>query len=80
MNAVIQASPEEMKDATLYLVGIENDGSYTNADCCSMCKRVIINAGISTVVARQADGGFKTILVSDWVKNDDSLDIDHEGY
>jgi dCMP deaminase len=80
MNAVIQASPEEMKDATLYLVGLENDGSYTNADCCSMCKRVIINAGISTVVARQADCGFKTILVSDWIKNDDSLDIDHEGY
>lgn len=80
MNAIIQASPEEMKDATLYLVGLENDGSYTNADCCSMCKRVIINAGISTVVARQADCGFKTILVSDWIKNDDSLDIDHKGY
>jgi len=80
MNAIIQASPEEMKYATLYLVGIENDGSYTNADCCSMCKRVIINSGINTVIARQADGSFKTIHVSEWINNDDSLDIDHRGY
>ena len=80
MNAIIQASPEEMKYATLYLVGIENDGSYTNADCCSMCKRVIINSGINTVIARQADGSFKKIHVTEWVNNDDSLDIDHEGY
>ena len=80
MNAVIQASPEEMKCATLYLVGIENDGSYTNSDCCSMCKRVIINSGINTVIARQADGSFKKINVTEWVNNDDSLDIDHNGY
>lgn len=80
MNAVIQASPEEMKFATLYLVGLENDGSYTNADCCSMCKRVIINSGINTVIARQADGSFKKIHVTEWINNDDSLDIDHEGY
>lgn len=80
MNAVIQASPEEMKYATLYLVGLENDGSYTNADCCSMCKRVIINSGINTVIARQADGSFKKIHVTEWINNDDSLDIDHEGY
>lgn len=80
MNAIIQASPEEMKFATLYLVGIENDGSYTNADCCSMCKRVIINSGINTVIARQADGSFKKIHVTEWINNDDSLDINHEGY
>ena len=80
MNAIIQASPEEMKYATLYLVGIENDGSYTNADCCSMCKRVIVNSGINTVIARQADGSFKKIHVTEWINNDDSLDIDHEGY
>ena len=80
MNAIIQASPEEMKCATLYLVGIENDGSYTNSDCCSMCKRVIINSGINTVIARQADGSFKKIHVTEWINNDDSLDIDHKGY
>lgn len=80
MNAVINADPLKRIGATLYLVGIENDGSYTNADCCSMCKRAIINSGISYVVARQSDGLFKTINIEEWVENDDSLDINHKGY
>lgn len=80
MNAIIQASKEEMEGATLYLCGIENDGSYTNADCCSMCKRVIINSGIETVIAQQSNGDFKVIPVSQWITNDDSLDINHIGY
>jgi dCMP deaminase len=79
MNAVINADPLRRIGATLYLVGIKNDGSYTEADCCSMCKRVIINSGISKVVFRTADGGTKEIDVSQWIDNDDSLSI-HEGY
>ena len=80
MNAVIQASPEEMKDATLYLVGIENDGSYTNADCCTICKRIIINSGIKNVIARQADGSYTDTPIQSWIDDDDTLDIDHKGY
>ena len=75
MNAVINASPEEMKGATLYLVGHENDGSFTNADCCSLCKRVIINSGIEHVVLRQSNGSFKTVDVSEWIEHDDSLNM-----
>lgn len=79
MNAIISASPEEMKGADMYLVGIENDGSYTpNADCCSMCKRAIINAGIGRVHI-MSTSRTKLVEVSDWVENDDSLDL-HEGY
>lgn len=80
MNAIINASKEEMKDATLYLVGVEPDGKYTKADCCAMCKRAIINSGISKVVARQSATEFKEIDVNDWIVNDDSLDSDHKGY
>lgn len=80
MNAVIQASAEEMKGSILYLCGIENDGSYTNAAPCAMCKRVIINAGIEYVIARQADGHIEVTPVLDYVNNDDSLDINHSGY
>lgn len=81
MNAIIQASAEEMKDATMYLCGIENDGSYTNADCCAMCKRQVINAGIKQVIMRQSDGkAYKVIDVNIWIVNDDSLDINHVGY
>ena len=79
MNAIINADPIKRKDARMYLVGIENDKSYTEADCCSMCKRMIINAGISEVVFRTADGSIRVIKVQEWVDNDDSLTI-HEGY
>ena len=80
MNAIIQASKEEMEGATLYLVGVEPDGSYTNADCCAMCKRVIINSGIEKVVAKQKNGMYLVIPVKEWVRYDDSLDINHKGY
>ena len=79
MNAIINASPDRRKDATLYLVGLENDGSFTEADCCSMCKRMIINSGITKVVFRTKDKGVRTVVVQEWVENDDSLII-HEGY
>lgn len=80
MNAIIAADKEEMMGAVLYLVGIENDGSITpKADCCAMCKRMIINSGISIVVIKTPDG-FKPINVSEWVTQDDSLDMKHEGY
>lgn len=79
MNAVISAGRSACIGGTLYLVGKENDGSYTEADCCSMCKRVIINAGIKRVVMRTHSGGIKEVDVKDWITNDDSLTI-HEGY
>ena len=53
MNAIISASRKDMKGSTLYLVGVEPDGSYTkNAEPCSMCKRLIINAGIESIIIR----------------------------
>ena len=80
MNAIINASKEEMEGAILYLVGVEPDGSYTNADCCAMCKRVIINSGIEKVVAKQKNGMYNIIPVKEWIEHDDSLDINHRGY
>lgn len=80
MNAIINASKEEMEGATMYLVGIENDGSYTkNADCCSMCKRTVINSGIEKVIIATGEGKHKCINVTEWITNDDSLTL-HEGY
>ena len=53
MNAIISASRKDMKGSTLYLVGVEPDGSYTkNTEPCSMCKRLIINAGIESIIIR----------------------------
>ena len=39
-----------------------------------MCKRLIINAGIKDVIIRIDENQFKTINVSDWIENDESVD------
>ena len=76
MNAIIHASREQMLGATLYLVGKEYDtGDYVRNACpCSMCTRLIINAGISTVIIRDDKEEFRVINVADeWVVHDESL-------
>lgn len=75
-NAIISASRDEMIGSTLYLTGIEADtGEYVkNAVCCSMCKRMVINAGIKDVYIRDTKDEYRVIQVSEWVDNDESLD------
>ncbi len=53
-NAIISASRRDMQGATLYLAGID---AKTNkvldvAEPCSLCKRFILNSGITHVVMR----------------------------
>lgn len=79
-NAIIHASRNEMMRGTLYLVGKESNGEYVeNASSCSMCKRLIINAGISKVVIRRDYKNFEVINVKEWINNDDSI-ADFMGY
>ena len=76
-NAIISASRDKMIGGTIYLVGKEvSDGSYIkNSNSCSMCKRMIINAGIKTVVIRDTATEYRVIDVeSEWVDNDESLE------
>lgn len=74
-NAIISASRKEMIGATLYLTGKEvSDGSYIkNATCCSMCKRMVINAGITRVVVRDDRDSYRVIDVNAWIEDDESL-------
>ena len=76
MNAIISASRNQMLGASLYLTGVEVDsGEYVaNSNSCSMCKRVIINAGIETVYIRDTKNEYRKISVNDWIDNDESLD------
>ncbi len=80
-NAIISASRDKMIDATLYLTGVEvSDGSYvSNSCCCSMCKRMVINAGIKEVIIRDDKDNYRIIPVSDWIEDDESL-IGKKGY
>ena len=74
-NAIIAASRENMIGSTLYMCCTDpKDGSVVGGTCsCMMCKRMIINAGIETVVVRDTDEEFTVYPVKDWVENDDSL-------
>ena len=45
-----------------------------DANSCTMCKRMIINAGISQVIIRRDNDTYDTIDVADWVAHDDVLD------
>lgn len=71
-NAVIFAGFDKTNDATLYLAGIEAE---TNAlvsapDCCMMCKRVLINAGIKQVKFLNGDGTVRVEKIADWVREE----------
>jgi len=74
-NAIIAASRKDTLGGTLYLVGREvTTGDYVvGAEPCSMCKRLIINAGIESVVVRDTQDKYRVYRVSNWVTNDDSL-------
>lgn len=75
VNAIISASRRDMIGAILYLVGKDTKTGelVENANSCSMCKRIIINAGIETVIIRDTEDKYRFIRVQDWVDNDDSL-------
>lgn len=74
-NAIISASRSDMLGGTLYLVGVEPDGSYVlNANSCSMCKRLIINSGIEHVIIRDTVDDYRIINVKKWIDEDESLD------
>ena len=68
-NAIISASRESMLGSTIYLVGIdmEKGGYVENGNCCSMCKRMILNAGIATVIIRDDSENFRVIDTKDWI-------------
>lgn len=76
-NAIISASRERMIGGVLYLCGIDpaTGGYVENANSCSMCKRLIINAGIARVYNRDDHDHYRVIDVQkDWVDKDETLD------
>lgn len=80
-NCIISASRRDMIGSTLYLVGKDMEsGEYVqDASSCSMCKRLMINAGIDRVIIRDTLDRYRAIEVSKWIEEDDSLN-DEFGY
>ena len=66
-NAIIQAPRWQLLGATLYLVGLDSKtkGRWLDSEPCRICKRLIANAGIRTVIARQGERR-KRFSVEEW--------------
>lgn len=75
-NAIISASRDKMIGSSLYLVGTEvATGEYvSNSCCCSMCKRMVINAGIEWVYIRDTKDAYRMIPVQEWIDHDESIE------
>ena len=81
-NCIISAARSEMLGATLYMAcrDPKTGNLIPGSSSCSMCRRLIINAGIAKVVTRETPEKYQVTNVRDWVFNDDTiLDPEFEG-
>jgi dCMP deaminase len=66
-NAIIRASVDELRGATIYISG--SDGkNECYAEPCMMCKRMILNSRIAKVVYSDGNEGFVVVNPSKWLK------------
>lgn len=74
-NCIISAPRRDMIGSTLYLAcrDAKTGALLPDTNSCSMCKRLIINAGISQVIVRDTPDAYRIIPVSRWISSDDSL-------
>lgn len=79
MNAIISASRRDMLGGTMYLSGEDLIGDLKSkepniwVEPCSLCKRMIINAGIIRMVTGDTDGDLLEFKVADWVKDENYM-------
>ena len=74
-NAIISASRRDMVGSTLYLVGRDarTGALLGDATSCAMCRRQVINAGISRVIIRRTEAVIQVVDVTDWVRQEDDV-------
>ena len=74
-NAIISAARSETLGATLYMACVNPTSGdlIAGSTSCSMCRRLIINAGIERIVIRNTPTEYAVVCVSDWIEEDDSL-------
>lgn len=74
-NCIISAARSAILGGTLYLAGRDSKTGelLPDATSCSMCRRLIINAGIDRVVIRRTPSEYTVVHVEDWIREDDSL-------
>lgn len=62
-NAIINAPPDRMKNATIYIAGYEENKSFAAGKPCKLCDRMIRNAQIKEVIYLDKDGELKTLAM-----------------
>lgn len=67
-NAIIRASVDELKGATIYISGADSGAGECVSEPCMMCKRMILNAGIVKVVYSDGDGAYHVVRPAAWLK------------
>ena len=75
MNAIISAARSECIGGTIYLAGRDVATGELIPDLlpCPMCRRMIINTGLSKIVIRRTPSTYDILNVQDWVFHDDSV-------
>lgn len=76
-NALLSASRQEAQDATLYLFGweAESEKPLKDPEPCLLCRRMIINMGVSQVITPVFDeageiAGSNTTYPKDWLEEE----------
>ncbi len=75
-NAIISAPRREVLGAALYMVCKDpaTGELVPGSTSCSMCRRLIINAGIAKVVIRDTPDQYRVVDVEkEWIGQDDSI-------
>ncbi len=67
-NAIIRASVDELRDATIYISGQDGSAGECHSEPCMMCKRMILNAQILRVIYSDGNGSYHVINPRDWLK------------
>jgi dCMP deaminase len=78
MNAIINAARAgvSLLGGDVYIFCYDRDGFP-----CFMCKKMMVNAGLSRVICSTKDGNYKIFQVEDWIKDwqkKDILDDQHQ--
>ena len=78
-NALISAARRDAVGGTMYLSGEDITGDLKNnsqdiwIEPCSLCKKMIINAGIKRVVVGDPESDLLEFKVADWIKDENYM-------
>lgn len=70
MNAIINAARAGVSvlEGDIFIYCRDRDGKEIDSFPCFICKKMIINAGMTRVVCKTKEGGIKIFSVNDWAK------------